>query len=157
MDRLRMSIASERAAVETVLEDVSVLNDVAASLPESDGRVRRLHAFASRRLSEAPPIRPRIAAELLGVSEPTVRKWVESQLLQPRSTSPRLLLEPESVFRVREVIETLRAAGRARNLTDAVYNMLVDEQVRSEPDLVASLEQMRKGEYTVRQPSSLPE
>ena len=150
-----MTIATERDAVRTVLEDVADLHDVAESLPAKSSLARqRLQAVMARRLAAAPPIRPTIASELLGISEPTVRKWVDLGVLKPEATTPRLLLKPASVFNVRRVVERLREAGQTRNLLDAVYHALVDEETRAEPGMTESLRQMHAGDYTVRRPRS---
>lgn len=124
-----MTVADESRAVEIALDDVVALGDVAASLGR-DKRARILDEVASRRLADAPPVRPGIAARLLGVSEPTVRSWVERGILQAVSRRPRLLLDPESVLTLRDLVDELRAVGQDRNLAEALSHRLADEHAR---------------------------
>lgn len=148
-----MSVTDEREELTTLLDDVAKLHEVAGTLPADDERARALESVASRRLASAPGMRPSIVASLLGLSEPTVRAWARRGILRVRSREPRLLLDPASVLEVRQLVADLRRAGQSRDLLDAVYNRLADERQLSDPDLMASLEQMRRGSYVVRRPA----
>jgi hypothetical protein len=150
---IAVSVMEEREQLTTLLDDVATLHEVAGTLPADDERVRALESVAIRRLASAPGMRPSIAASLLGLSEPTVRAWAKRGILRVRSNRPRLLLDPASVLDVRQLIADLRRAGQSRGLLDAVYNRLADEQLLGDPDLAASLEEMRRSDYTVRRPA----
>lgn len=151
-----MSVTQERQALAALLDDVTKLHEVADTLPTGDERAQTLESMAGRWIASAPGMRPSIAAALLGLSEPTVRAWTRRGVLRVRSRRPRLLLDPASVLEVRQLVCELRQAGRTRDLLDAVYNRLADEQQLSDPDLAESLAQMRRGEYVTRRPATGP-
>lgn len=133
-------------AVE-LMERVDTLESVARSLPEQDERRQQLLALVERDLSSAAPLRPRVAAELLGLSEKTVRAWVEEGvLLAAETSSPRLLLDVARVHEVIHLVEELRAAGTKQGLLDEVYRRLVDVTWLEREDLQESLAQMRRGQ-----------
>ncbi len=144
------AVALETTQAVELMERVETLESVARSLPEQDERRQRLLALVERDLSSAAPLRPRVAAELLGMSEKTIRTWVEEGVLQAAETSsPRLLLEVARVHLVLHLIEDLRAAGRTKGLLDEVYRRLVDASRLERDDLRESLGQMRRGEGRV--------
>jgi DNA-binding transcriptional MerR regulator len=144
------AVALETINAVELMERVETLESVARSLPEQDERRRRLLALVDRDLSSAAPLRPRVAAELLGLSEKTVRAWVEEGVLLPAETSsPRLLLDVARVHEVLHLIEDLRAAGNTKGLLDEVYHRLVDATWLERDDLQESLAQMRRGEGRV--------
>lgn len=148
-----MSITQERETLTTLLDDVAKLHEVAETLPADDERAQTLESVAHRRLASAPGMRPSIAASFVGLSEPTVRAWAGRGIFKVRSRRPRLLLDAASVLEVRQLVADLRAAGQTRGLLGEVYNRLADEQQLADPDLIESLEQMRRGEYVVRRPA----
>ena len=95
--------------------------------------------------------RPVIRAELLGVSEKTVRAWTQEGVLkQAAGPSSRILLDAERVHEVLRLVKDLRAAGKTVGLLDEVHRRLVDATWLDRGDLTESLEQMRRGEGTAR-------
>ena len=56
-----------------LIERIETLESVAKSLPEQDERRSALLDLVEKDLAGAPALRPRIAAELLGLSEKTVK------------------------------------------------------------------------------------
>lgn len=102
-------------------------------------------------LASASPLRPRIAAELLSLSEKTVRAWTEEGvLIRAASTSSRVLLDMRRVHQVLHLVQDLRAAGKTAGLLDEVHRRLVDATWLEREDLAESLEQMRRSEGTTR-------
>ncbi len=92
------AVALETTHAVELMERVETLESVARSLPEQDERRQRLLTLVARDLTSAAPLRPRVAAELLGLSEKTVRAWVgEGVLLAADTSTTRLLLEVERV------------------------------------------------------------
>lgn len=143
-------VALETTHAAELMERVETLESVARSLPEQDERRQRLLALVERDLTSAAPLRPRVAAELLGLSEKTIRAWVEEGvLLAAETSSPRLLLDVARVHEVLHLIEDLRAAGTTKGLLDEVYRRLVDATWLEHDDLQESLAQMRRGEGRV--------
>jgi DNA-binding transcriptional MerR regulator len=141
------AVASETTYALELLARVETLESVAHSLPEGDARRTQLLELVIKDLVGAAPMRPRVAAELLGLSEKTVRAWVEqSVLLRAETTSPRLLLDVQRVHDVLHLVNDLREAGNTAGLLDEVYRRLVDASWIERSDMLQSLEQMQRGE-----------
>jgi hypothetical protein len=147
-----MTIAVEEDRIRRLLERVEVVEDVANSLDEDDERRGRLLDVSHAVLAEEGEIRPAIAAKLLGLSERTVRTWAAAGVLGVVSRSPRLKLDLVSVHAVVHLVQELRAAGRDRDLLDAVWHRLTDQATLDRDDLRESMEQMRQGEGRVLRP-----
>ena len=144
------AVAIETTQAVELLERVETLKSVAHSLPEQDERRSRLLRLVKNDLAAAAPLRPRVAAQLLGLSEKTVRAWVEEGvLLAAAANSPRLLLDVERVHDVLHLVKDLRDAGATSGLLDEVHRRLVDATWLDRADLAESLEQMRRGEGDV--------
>jgi DNA-binding transcriptional MerR regulator len=143
-------VASETTYALELLARVETLESVAHSMPEGDVRRAQLLELANKDLASAAPMRPRVAAELLGLSEKTVRAWVEeSVLLRAETSSPRLLLDVQRVHDVLHLVNDLREAGNTTGLLDEVYRRLVDASWLDRSDLRESLEQIHQGKGVV--------
>lgn len=141
------AVAAETTQAAELMERVETLESVARSLPDQDDRRSRLLRLVEKDLASAAPLRPRVAAQLLGLSEKTVRAWVEEGVLLVADTSsPRLLLDVERVHDVLHFVKDLRAAGATVGLLDEVHRRLVDAAWFDRADLAESVEQMRRGE-----------
>jgi hypothetical protein len=141
-----MSVTTDRAETDKVIARIEQLKDVAASMARDDDRRSVLLRIAEEELREAPPVRPAVAAHVLGLSEKTVRAWVAEGVLTAARQHPRLLLDLTRIHQVLRVVEELRAAGQTRGLLDEVYRRLQDASWADNPDLQQSLGQMRRGE-----------
>jgi len=86
---------------------------------------------------------------LLGISERTVRTWVEEGVLIATTIQPRLLLDLGRIHQVQHLLQELRAAGRTTGLLDEVCRRLTDAAWHYNPDLAEGLAQMRRREGTV--------
>lgn len=139
-----------------VLNRVETLEDVAKTLDEQDERRTAILAVIESDLRAAPPVRPVIAAQIIDLSEKTVRNWAAHGLLAsspPGSgKSSRLLLQLSSVHQVRHMLDDARASDDAGTLIDRVYRRLVDATWANRDDLRTSLREMRDGDYEVRVP-----
>lgn len=146
------SVVDETRDAHEVFYRVERLEAVASTMHESDERRRTLAEAIASDLDHARPLRPRIAAALLGLSERTVRSWVAEGVLTraEEAGSPRTLLDVRRVHEVKHLVDALRAAGRTRGLLDEVHRRLVDVTWLSHPDLVVSLDELRRGEGVVR-------
>lgn len=141
---------AEEARIRHLFDQVEIVESVAATFEKVDERRERLMASARGVVAAVEPIRPRIAAKMLGVSERTVRTWVEEGLLhRAELPSRRLLLDPTRLHEVMHLANDLREAGRDRNLLEAIWWRLTDQALLEREDLQESLAQMRRGETVV--------
>ncbi len=147
------AVAAEAQYARDLIERVETLERVAESLPQPDERRSTLLELIQRDLSSASPMRPRIVAELLDLSEHTVRAWTaEGVLVRSDTTSPRLLLDVARVHVVLHLVQSLRAAGKTVGLLDEVHRRFSDETWLKREDLAESLAEMSRGEGVVRVP-----
>jgi DNA-binding transcriptional MerR regulator len=146
-----MSIVEREAeSARDLLSRVEQIEEVARTLDANDERRQKLESVVVRSLRAAPPLRPGVAAQLLSLSERTVRAWVVEGVLRPTdSTSTRLLLDPERFHEVLHLVHDLREAGKTTGLLDEVYRRLVDATWLERSDLTESLAQMRQREGRV--------
>lgn len=145
------TVAHETNQALDLIERIETLESVAKSLPEQDERRSALLELVEKDLAGAPALRPRIAAELLGLSEKTVSAWVEEGVLaRAAGPSSRLLLDARRVHEVLHLLADLRGAGRTAGLLDEVHRRLVDATWLERDDLAESLQQMHRGEGTTR-------
>lgn len=70
------------------------------------------------------------AAEILEVSEPTVRRWLSEQLLTPVEGRKPAEIEQESVVRVARILARVRDSYPERNWTRALAAYLHDRDLR---------------------------
>jgi DNA-binding transcriptional MerR regulator len=152
-----VTIAVEEQRVRNLFERVEEVEDVANSLPEADGRRRRLLNVSNATLAEEATIRPVIAARLLGLSEKTIRTWADQGVLVVSQRAPRLLLDVMSVHEVSHLIRELRAKGRDRDLLDEVWHRLNDGTLTDREDFNESLNQMRRGQGRTLRPLPDPD
>src|SRR5580698_8465292 len=102
-----MSIAIEEQRIRSLFDRAETVEDVARTLPEDDERRTRLLEVSSATLADGGPVRPVIAARLLGLSEKTVRAWVSQGVITAARRAPRLLLDPHSVHLVSHILRDL--------------------------------------------------
>lgn len=149
-----MAVGLEQSRVRALFARVDDITGVASTLPNDDPRRHTLTAVVGQELAEAEPVRPIIAAELLGLTEKTVRAWASEGVLTVASEHPRLLLDAARLHDVLQLIRELKAAGKTKGLLDEVYRQLADAAVLERDDLQTSLKQLRRGEgRVVRDPS----
>lgn len=145
------AVAHETRQAHDLLGQVETLEDVASSFDEDDPRRRRLLGVVAGQLASARPLRPRIAAELLKLSEKTIRAWTaEGVLKRAEGSTSRVLLDVRRVHEVLHLVQDLRAAGKTAGLLDEVHQRLVDATWLEREDLAESLAQMRRGEGITR-------
>jgi hypothetical protein len=140
------TLAREERLAEVTFDRVEALERIATSLPEGDERRDELDAMVTDFIQDLGAVRPRVAGALLGVSEKTVRAWVEEGVLDAVALEPRLLLEPVKLHQVSHVVRELREAGQTRGLLDAVFRRLADQALLDSEELQTGLAQMRRRE-----------
>jgi hypothetical protein len=101
------------------------------------------------------PVSVSLAATLLGVSERTVRDWIEAGILEVASTRP-VVLAFKSVAEARRELQRLRREGASPNLRRLLLHRIEDRAALEQPGLRESIEQMRSGKrhYVHRRPPS---
>lgn len=147
-----MSVADETRQIVALLERVEKVESVAASLPPSDDRRTTLTEVVEQSLEAAPPVRPIIAAELMQLSDKTVRAWTAEGVLTADESQPakRLLLSMRRLHDVLHVLRQVRAEGRTTGLLDEVYRRLVDVTWLEREDFAESLAQVRARQGELR-------
>jgi DNA-binding transcriptional MerR regulator len=143
-----VTIVAEENRIRGLFERVETVEDVAATLPADDQRRASLLRTARQALEAEGAIRVVVAAAMLGVSERTVRNWVKVGLLTraPGHATTRLVLDLVRVHDLKLLIDEIRRAGQTdRNLADAIWYRLTDNEVLAREDLRESIEQMRQG------------
>jgi DNA-binding transcriptional MerR regulator len=141
-----MSVAAEATALHNTWDRVEEIERVAATMPEQDSGRATLHEVVRKELAAASPVRPRTAAEILGLTEKTVRAWATEGILTTTRTAPTVLLDPQRLHEIYHLIEDLREAGKTRGLLDEVHRRLVDQRLLEREDLAEGLAQLRRGE-----------
>ena len=107
----------------------------------------------------APSMAKRQAAAVIGVSVPTLDKWIDRGLLPvetARSGRPRVLRDP--VLDLAERVEDLRRAGETRHLVA----MAVDQMLREDPEYQRGFDKlygpglaaMREGDFVSAAPGA---
>ncbi len=141
-----MSVAVEEKSIREMLDVVERIESVSRALPDSQQR-SELNEAVRRLLPQIQPVRVEIAARLLGVSDKTVRAWVNADLLWTTQREPRVLLDPVRLHEVVHLAEDLRAAGaKNRELLEQIWYRLNDEAWLDNAGLMESLEQMARGQ-----------
>ena len=149
-----MSVSTEEQRIRNLFERVETIEEVAVTLPQGDDRRTRLLALSRDLLAEEATVRPVIAAKALGLSDKTVRAWVDAGLLTAAQRSPRLLLDVPSVHRVSHVLRELREEGLERDLLEHVGHRLEDQALLDRKNLRDSVGQLLNGDVIVLRPSA---
>jgi hypothetical protein len=90
-----MALAMEAEQTRQLLDRVGTLEAVAATLPRKDPRRAQLLRVVQAELAGAAPVRPVVAAEILQLTEKTVREWAAEGVLLVSQERPRLLLDAD--------------------------------------------------------------
>jgi hypothetical protein len=112
------TIADDAQRISVIFDRIDDLDEVAFSFPENDDRCERLLEVADATLAEEAPIRPTVAASLLGVDERTVREWADNGVLTIATRRPKVLLDAVSVYEVSRLIRDLRGLDDPELLDD---------------------------------------
>ncbi len=135
-DELREAVPSPTGASRRDLDAVSVaLQRLEETVERLDGAVP---SSGGLQVAEA--------AEYLGVSEPTVRAWLERGLLNAVPASKPAVVERSSLRRVHRAIEELRRRGQDRDWLRALVDVLHDHADRERPEIVAGLDELARGD-----------
>jgi hypothetical protein len=141
-----MSVANEFEHAERVVEDVALLQDMAAGKLD-ERRVREAaEVLLEHRRNELPSVSVAVAARLLDVSRTTVEAWRSSGVLAPVVKRRRHEVTVDSLVRLQALISELRRLGRMRQLRDYVWWSAQDSADYAYGQLSEALRQLRAGE-----------
>jgi uncharacterized protein (UPF0335 family) len=143
---MTQTLEREEEQVRGLLDRVERVEAAAEQIEDQQPAVAsELRSVAEDALCKAEPIRLKIAASLLDLSDRTVRTWVDEGVLALVSEHPRRV-DPVRLHRVLHLVRELREAGRNRDLINAVWYRLQDAALLDREDLKTSLQQLRKGQ-----------
>ncbi len=139
-------VARDITRFAQLVDNVTRLQDVERGIAsKSDVAIVK-----ERLLENAPAVRISVAAGLLEVGEPTIRAWMKEGVLRPVAVSvrgrERTRIDPRSLVEIFEAVAKLRAAGRDRNLREALLYWLADERDLNSDSFHQSLDEMRQGQ-----------
>jgi hypothetical protein len=144
-----VSVAAEKELTELLLANVKTIEEVAWGLPADTPGRDKLFDVADSMLATATPIRPVVAADLLELTEKTVRAWASEGVLVVSELEPTMRLEPKRVHEVLHLVREIRRIGKNRGLLDEVHQRLSDRALLDRDDLAESLAQVARGEGRV--------
>jgi hypothetical protein len=141
-----MNATQELDTAGRLAREVEEIAKIEAALDANPDAQRSLADLRVRLIDLQPTVRLSVAADLLEISLPTVRAWMDDGVLREAGDSSPRRVSLESVLEVRPVLRDLRALGRDRNLLAAVTDRLEDERDLADSRLQRSLEEMRRGD-----------
>jgi len=138
----------EAARAEQIWLNFKALRE-AAAMPGLDKSTRAsLSERAWELVDQAEPMRVRLAARWLGLSDTAARNWIEAGLLEPVSANGRgpLRVTMASIAEAKEIVDELRALGEDRNLVQLVLARIEGEELAGNRRFGRSLEQMARSQ-----------
>jgi hypothetical protein len=146
-----MSVANELERAERVVEDVALLQDIAAGKLDERRLREAADILLEHRLNELPSVSVAVAARLLDVSRTTVEAWRSADVLTPAAKHQRHEVTIESLVRLQALTSELKRLGRVRQLRDYVWWSAQDSADYANGQLSEALRQLRAvelaGEY----------
>lgn len=141
-----MATKERQRVYQEAVEEVQHLDEAEEAVlsGDSQGAAKALSEAKRRRLRAAPPIPVSVAAKLLKVSEPTIRSWLDTGVLEDAGVKPRGI-RIESVVHIDRLLAELRERGQDRNIRQALLARLDDELTLSDKRLRNSIASMRRG------------
>ena len=97
------------------------------------------------------------ASEILGVSAPTVRAWIEAGILTPVPDRTPLRIELSSLAATKRAVEEVRRIKDDPHLLAEVYRILRDRALLDQPDVRQGIEDLRTGRTVELTPELLDE
>src|SRR5438874_149496 len=108
-----MTSRAREEEVEEAVEEIGAMASAQSAIERGDlesAREAVARAFESK-MNRAPSVPVSLAAKLLGVSEPTIRKWIARGVLQQSPSKP-VGVTLRSYHEVHQIIQELREAGK---------------------------------------------
>lgn len=127
--------------VTDVVEDLNALQDLAEHEDDPDRR-RMLDAVRSRLADRERGAKVSEAAELLGLTPPTVRAWIKSGVLVTVPETRPVRVDTLCLADVKRAVDLLRAHGTDQDLLAAVYRRLRDAELQQGAAFNAGMEDL---------------
>jgi len=143
------------SAVDLV-EDLIELEALAEHEADADRR-RRLLNLANRVAHRDGGAKVSEAAQILGVSAPTVRAWVEAGVLAAVSDQAPLRVELSSLAAAKRAVDKVRLIKDDPHLLADVYRVLRDRAALDRPDVGEGIADLRAGRTIELTPDVLDE
>jgi hypothetical protein len=148
----RPSLRDDWAALQRTLAIFARLMSIAERESRQDSRSQaaaEMEQLAWELVREADPIRISHAEQILGVSNQTVRSWIDEGVLDGFDGSPQRV-GVESVVRAKRITDELRENGRDRDFMSAVLSRLEGLALEKDKEFRKSIRQMRRQERRPR-------
>ncbi|MGO1049154.1 hypothetical protein [Crossiella sp. CA198] len=130
-------------------EQFGFIGELEGIAEDADPRTAaRLRALVRKRVACLAPVRVSVTAQLLEVTTPTVRAWLDRGVLtEAEGDSSSRRVDPRSLHAVMGLVRELRAAGaKPGNLVDQLWDRLADQALLDRSDLRESLARVRGGD-----------
>lgn len=127
-----------------VVEDLLTLEELAAHEDDPERR-RSLDAVRDHVADRDRGAKVSEVAQVLGISQPTVRAWIEAGVLEPRGDTTPVRVDVLSLAAVKRALDLLREHGHDRNLLIAVMRVLRDRAVLAGEGVSEGLEDIAAG------------
>lgn len=141
-----MGATKELERAERVTQEVEDLETIEEAVCDNREALRTVHRLLERRLEELVPVRFSVAASLLGLSVPTIRRWASLGLLGEVDRNGVDRVPMERVLALRPIVRELKRLGKRRHLLEAVLVRIDDRRTLADQRLLESFQQMRRGE-----------
>jgi len=126
-------------ALAAILADIFDVIDLRPS-PDIQYLLGDMLSIARDERLEAIPVSA--AAEVLELSQPTIRTWIDRGVFDVRVGGRPVKITPESLGRVVAAVRRIRSAGATKGLLEKAVRDLEDREVRIE--LVDRIEELRQ-------------
>lgn len=131
-------------SLSEVVDDLLTSDDLARSEDDPDRR-RSLALVRSRLADRDRGARVSEAAQVLGLSQPTVRAWIEAGVLEPIAETGPVRVDVRSVADVKRSLDLIRRHKDDRRLLSDVARMLRDRAALAGDDIRQGLEDLAAG------------
>lgn len=111
-----------------IVDDLLTLEKLAAHEDDPDRR-RSLDGVRDHVADRDRGAKVSEVAQVLGISQPTVRAWIDAGVLEPRGDTTPVRVDVLSLAAVKRALDLLREHGHDRNLLIAVMRILRDRAV----------------------------
>jgi transposase len=145
-EELRLEVEHERASIRAA-------SLAELSREELDSFLDRISELSRRMLStlDAPiGLSVEQAAKRLGVTAPTIRKWLKDGLLTQTAGRKPAEIDPHSLIEVQRVLSSVRTNYPARQWSKALAAYLHDRDLQSQDWVAEGMHEFEHGEFLER-------
>lgn len=144
-DELQSSVAAMPGRGADAPELVEQLRAQRDAISVALELVRGASARLEQRVAASPGLPVAETAEYLGVSEPTVRAWLDRGVLVRLDGSKPVLVGRDSVRRVGRLLQELRERGQDRDWTQALVDLLQGTAEMQRLEIKQGLDELKRG------------